>query len=166
MNENKEIQSEDDFFEEVTKKEVTLMDQIVKEKQLANLELIRLTRAKMKKAETTQSLITRASEILSSRLNPDPDNEQNLNDISTGTLILLIKELSKVDSDLLGSILQASKGTPSAPIGERGEVEPKPKEKEIKNISSEHFNKAKNVIDFINKIETSGEFPEVETDSE
>lgn len=137
----------------------SIESKIQEESQLAKLELLRLTRSRMRKAEALDDIIDTSLEILKTRLNPEDPNE--LSEVSTGSLTFIVKEFSKVNSDLLAGILGATKSAKS--IGDDApknpEFVPPPEKKE--QISKEEFNSIKNVVNFLQKVQSTGEFPEI-----
>lgn len=149
-------------------KRVLIQKRISREQELAKLELIRFTRNRMSKSDSINQIVDKASKILIDRLDQD---EVELANISTGTLTYIIEKLSKVEVDLLGAMLSANKSTPSINlnIGDKpsGGTEA-PKKPEVP-IDKDQFERARKVLDFLDKIEdikNSGEFKKDEIEVE
>lgn len=98
----------EEFFSIVDGKKLSqkeFQNQLFQEAEQVKLELIKFTKAKLKKSEMINQIIQKAADILFERLNGD---EFELEDISTNTLLNIIEKLSKLDIDMLGTLLNKS----------------------------------------------------------
>lgn len=155
--------NEENFFEDsVPKKAVDISSLIEKESELAKLELLRLTRTRMQKSQLLDDVQEKALSILFERLNPE--NPEDINNISTNTLIYIVKEFSKSQSELLAGILGATKqskqvGLDEKPVSSNDKVIPIEREE----ISKKEYNASKNILNFLEKVKDleKSEFPEM-----
>lgn len=151
---------------DIEESQANIRNTLISSNEIAKLELLNFTRNLIKKAEAKNELKDRVVQILMERLN-DPDQ---VADIPIGVLSNLYEKLSRNDNDFIGHILNGMRTSSASvnvnvgnsntnPINELKEVNPN--KNAIEGINKDDYQSIKNVLNFVNKIKNSSEFPEV-----
>lgn len=153
---------------DIEESQARIRNNLINSNEIAKLELLNFTRNLIKKAEAKNELKDRVVQILMERLS-DPDQ---VADIPIGVLSNLYEKLSRNDNDFIGHILNGMRSSAASvnvnvgnnsntsnPVNEIKEINPN--KNVIEAINKEDYQSIRNVLNFVNKIKGSGEFPEV-----
>lgn len=133
-----------DFVEKETR---LTEEQLNLEKQLAGIELLKFTRARINQAENLTILVNKAMDLLMQRLNNDQEEP-----ISVQVLISLIEKFSNSQNNLMSGIYGAIKTSNlQQNYNHNKDLQTESFEKEKEDIDKQEYKLAKVLLDIINK---------------